>query len=53
MTEINAPKVECLKDLIDYQDGSVVCREIIRKSTGTATLRLRQGPGTERAYRAI
>ena len=32
------PKVEPLKDLVNYQDGSVVSREIIRKSTGTVTL---------------
>jgi quercetin dioxygenase-like cupin family protein len=32
------PKVEQLKDLVNYQDGSVVSREIIRKSTGTVTL---------------
>jgi quercetin dioxygenase-like cupin family protein len=38
MTDISTPKVECLKDLINYQDGSVVSREIIRKSTGTITL---------------
>jgi quercetin dioxygenase-like cupin family protein len=38
MTEISTPKVECLKDLINYQDGSVVSREIVRKSTGTVTL---------------
>jgi len=38
MTDISTPKVECLKSLIDYQDGSVVSREIIRKSTGTITL---------------
>jgi quercetin dioxygenase-like cupin family protein len=38
MTENDTPKVEQLKDLIDYQDGSVVSREIIRKSTGTVTI---------------
>jgi quercetin dioxygenase-like cupin family protein len=38
MTEISTPKVEVLKDLINYQDGSVVSREIIRKSTGTVSL---------------
>ncbi len=38
MTEENVPKVESLKDLINYQDGSVVSREIIRKSTGTVTI---------------
>ncbi|WP_214066498.1 cupin domain-containing protein [Methanothrix sp.] len=32
------PKVEKLEDLIAYQKGSVVSREIIRKSTGTATI---------------
>ena len=31
-------KVQKLKDLVGYQDGSVVSREIIRKSTGTVTL---------------
>ena len=34
----NAPKVQCLEDLVNYQDGSVVSREIIRKDTGTVTL---------------
>ena len=38
MTETGSPKVEQLKDLINYQNGSVVSREIIRKSTGTVTL---------------
>lgn len=32
------PKVQRLNDLVNYQDGSVVSREIIRKSTGTVTL---------------
>lgn len=32
------PKVEKLEDLVAYQKGSVVSREIIRKSTGTATV---------------
>ncbi len=27
-----------IEDLIDYQDGSVVSREIIRKETGTVTI---------------
>lgn len=30
--------VQNLKELINYQDGSVVSREIIRKNTGTVTL---------------
>ena len=38
MPDTITPKVECLESLIDYQDGSVVSREIIRKSTGTVTL---------------
>ena len=42
MTEIEnesiTPKVQKLTDLVGYQDGSVVSREIIRKSTGTVTL---------------
>ena len=38
MAENSTPKVEYLKDLINYQDGSVVSREIIHKSTGTVTL---------------
>jgi quercetin dioxygenase-like cupin family protein len=33
-----APRVERLEDLVAYQDGSVVSREIIRKSTGTVTI---------------
>jgi len=32
------PEVQKLTDLVGYQDGSVVSREIIRKSTGTVTL---------------
>jgi Uncharacterized conserved protein, contains double-stranded beta-helix domain len=32
------PNVQKLTDLVGYQDGSVVSREIIRKSTGTVTL---------------
>jgi len=38
MTEFSTPKIENLKGLINYQDGSVVSREIIRKSTGIITL---------------
>ncbi len=38
MTEDNAPEVESLKDLVNYQEGSIVSREIIRKSTGTVTI---------------
>ncbi len=38
MTEENIPKVENLKDLVNYQNGSVVSREIIRKTTGTVTI---------------
>jgi quercetin dioxygenase-like cupin family protein len=38
VAENNPPKVEYVKDLINYQEGSVVSREIIRKSTGTVTL---------------
>ena len=34
----NGPKVQKLRDLVGYQDSSVVSREIIRKSTGTVTL---------------
>lgn|SRR5690606_3105273 len=37
-SEKSTPKVEKLEDLVAYQDGSVVSREIIRKSTGTATI---------------
>ncbi len=32
------PQLTRLVDLIDYQDGSVVSREIIKKKTGTVTL---------------
>ena len=31
-------KVQELKELVNYQDGSVVSREIISKNTGTITL---------------
>ena len=31
-------KVQDLMDLVNYQDGAVVSREIIRKNTGTVTL---------------
>lgn len=33
-----AIRVERLEDLVAYQDGSVVSREIIRKSAGTVTI---------------
>jgi quercetin dioxygenase-like cupin family protein len=33
-----AGKVVKLSDLVDYQDGAVVSREIINKRTGTVTL---------------
>lgn len=32
------PKVENLSHLINYQDASIVSKEIIRKDTGTVTL---------------
>jgi len=32
------PKVEKLIDLVDYQSGSVVSKQIIRKETGNVTL---------------
>jgi quercetin dioxygenase-like cupin family protein len=38
LTENSTIKVGYLTDLINYQDGSVVSREIIHKSTGTVTL---------------
>jgi quercetin dioxygenase-like cupin family protein len=34
----SAPEVQWLTDLVNYQDGSVVSREIIRNSIGTVTL---------------
>lgn len=33
-----SPRVERLADLASYQKGSIVSREIIRKSTGTVTI---------------
>jgi len=33
-----AGEVKRLADLVDYQDGAVVSREIINKNTGTVTL---------------
>lgn len=35
--ELKSKSIE-VKTLIDYQDGSVVSREIIRKETGTVTI---------------
>ncbi len=32
------PKVQRMEDLVSYQEGSVVSREIIRKDTGTITV---------------
>jgi quercetin dioxygenase-like cupin family protein len=32
------PEVLRLSDLVDYQEGSVVSREILKKQTGTVTL---------------
>ncbi|MBD3184984.1 cupin domain-containing protein [Candidatus Poribacteria bacterium] len=34
----NKPKIEQFSSLIDYQEGSVVSRTIIKKDTGTVTL---------------
>jgi len=34
----NMPKVSILADMVDYQKGSVVSREIVKKDTGTITL---------------
>ena len=31
-------KVSSMKDMVAYQDGSVVSKEIIKKSTGTVTI---------------
>lgn len=36
--EVGRAKVLKLDELIDYQEGSVVSREIIRKETGTVTI---------------
>ncbi|MGD2246741.1 MAG: cupin domain-containing protein [Candidatus Aminicenantes bacterium] len=38
MSETRTAKAFSLKDFIDYQDGSVVSREILAKKTGTLTL---------------
>jgi quercetin dioxygenase-like cupin family protein len=35
---VTLPKVEQLVDMIDYQEGSVVSRELIRQAGGTVTL---------------
>jgi quercetin dioxygenase-like cupin family protein len=37
-SELSRPQVTNLVDSIQYQDGSVVSREIIKKKTGTLTL---------------
>ena len=34
VAEDDKPRVESLKDLINYQEGSVVSREIVRKPKG-------------------
>ena len=38
MTSKVAPEVQSLADFVDYQEGSVVSREIIRRDTGTVTI---------------
>lgn len=38
MLKINAAEVNNLRQLVDYQPGSVVSREIIQKTTGTITV---------------
>lgn len=38
MLKINAAEVNNLSQLVDYQPGSVVSREIIQKTTGTITV---------------
>jgi hypothetical protein len=35
--QLNAKKLK-LKDLIEYQEGTIVSREIIHKGTGTVTI---------------
>jgi quercetin dioxygenase-like cupin family protein len=37
-TEALTSQVLRLSDLVDYQEGSIVSREIVRKDTGTVTL---------------
>jgi quercetin dioxygenase-like cupin family protein len=38
MKEDNFSKVMKLSDLLDYQEASIVSREVLRKETGTVTL---------------
>ncbi|MCF7804747.1 MAG: cupin domain-containing protein [Candidatus Marinimicrobia bacterium] len=37
-TQSAAPKVETLSEMIDYQEGAVVSRTLLKKNTGTLTL---------------
>jgi len=36
--DIMTQQILCMRDLVSYQDGSVVSKEIIKKQTGTVTL---------------
>lgn len=38
MLKINAAEINNLTQMVDYQGGSVVSREIINKTTGTVTI---------------
>jgi quercetin dioxygenase-like cupin family protein len=38
LTDIATPKVEALKEMVEYQEGAVVSRTIIEKPKGTVTL---------------
>lgn len=38
MLKINSSEVIKLSDLVEYQDGSIVSREVIQKPTGTITV---------------
>ena len=47
-------KVLCAAGLVEYQEGSVVSREILKKGTGTVTVfAFDAGSGPERAYCAV
>ena len=38
MLKVNAAEIYKIADFVNYQDGSIVSREIIQKSTGTITI---------------
>jgi hypothetical protein len=51
--DISLSNVGALHDLVDYQQGAVVSRMLLKKSTGAVTLFAFNQGGVERTYRSL